>query len=175
MLRSALDPRSVAVIGASDNPHKVGGRPILYMKRYGYRGAIYPVNPGRSVVQELKAYASLESLPAVPELAVIAVAGEEAVAAVEACAARGVKVAVVMASGFGETGAAGLRIEQAMVETARRAGMRLLGPNCQGIANFATGTVANFSTIFHELGARDGPVRLLAALASLGQLDQPRS
>jgi acyl-CoA synthetase (NDP forming) len=162
MLRSALDPRSVAVIGASDNPHKVGGRPILYMKRYGYRGAIYPVNPGRPVVQELKAYASIESLPAVPELAVIAVAGDEAVAAVEACAARGVKVAVVMASGFGETGAAGLRVEQAMVETARRAGMRLLGPNCQGIANFATGTVANFSTIFHELGARDGPVAIVS-------------
>lgn len=162
MLRSALDPRSVAVIGASDNPHKVGGRPILYMKRYGYRGAIYPVNPGRKIVQELKSYSSLASLPETPDLAIIAVAGEEAVAAVEACAARGVKVAVVMASGFGETGAAGLRVEQAMVETARRAGMRLLGPNCQGIANFATGTVANFSTIFHELEARDGPVAIVS-------------
>src|SRR5688572_11700222 len=162
MLRSALDPRSVAVIGASDNPHKVGGRPILYMKRYGYGGAIYPVNPGRTIVQDLKAYPSIEKLPEVPELAIIAVAGDEAVAAVQACAARGVKVAVVMASGFGETGAAGLRVEQAMVETARRAGMRLLGPNCQGIANFATGTVANFSTIFHELGARDGPVAIVS-------------
>jgi len=162
MLRSALDPRSVAVIGASDNPHKVGGRPILYMKRYGFRGAIYPVNPGRSAVQDLKAYRSIENLPEVPELAIIAVAGDEAVAAVQACAARGVKVAVVMASGFGETGAAGLRVEQAMVETARRAGMRLLGPNCQGIANFATGTVANFSTIFHELEARDGPVAIVS-------------
>jgi acyl-CoA synthetase (NDP forming) len=161
-LKEALAPRSVAVIGASDNPHKVGGRPLLYMKRYGYRGAIYPVNPGRKVVQELKSYSSLESLPETPDLAIIAVAGEEAVAAVAACAARGVKVAVVMASGFGETGAAGLRIEQSMVETARRAGMRLLGPNCQGIANFATGTVANFSTIFHELEARDGPVAIVS-------------
>ena len=79
-----------------------------------------------------------------------------------ACAARGVKVAVVMASGFGETGEEGRRIEQGMVETARRAGMRLLGPNCQGIANFATGTVANFSTIFHELEARDGPVAIVS-------------
>jgi acyl-CoA synthetase (NDP forming) len=152
----------VAVIGASDNPHKVGGRPILYMKRYGYRGAIYPVNPGRKVVQELKSYPSLESLPETPDLAIIAVAGEEAVAAVAACAARGVKVAVVMASGFGETGEAGRRVERSMVETARRAGMRLLGPNCQGIANFATGTVANFSTIFHELEARDGPVAIVS-------------
>jgi acyl-CoA synthetase (NDP forming) len=162
MLRSALDPRSVAVIGASDNPHKVGGRPILYMKRYGYRGAIYPVNPARTEVQGILAFRTLDATPEVPELAIIAVAGEEAVAAIHACAARGVKVAVVMASGFGETGAAGLRVEQAMVDTARRAGMRLLGPNCQGVANFATGTVANFSTIFHELEARDGPVAIVS-------------
>ena len=55
-LRAALAPASIAIIGASDNPHKVGGRPILYMKRYGYRGAIYPINPARTEVQGLKAY-----------------------------------------------------------------------------------------------------------------------
>ena len=161
-MKAALDPRSVAVIGASDNPHKVGGRPILYMKRYGYRGKIFPVNPGRKVVQELASYSSLENLPETPELAIIAVAGDEAVAAVQACAASGVKVAVVMASGFGETGEKGLRVQEAMLETARAAGMRLIGPNCQGLANFATGTVANFSTIFHELEARDGPVAIVS-------------
>lgn len=162
MLHSALSPRSVAVIGASDNPHKVGGRPILYMQRYGYRGVIYPVNPGRATVQGLRAYARLEDLPESPELAIVAVAGEEAVRAVQACAAQGVKVAVVMASGFGETGPQGLRVQQALVETARRAGMRLIGPNCQGLANFATGVVANFSTIFHELEGRDGPVAIVS-------------
>jgi acyl-CoA synthetase (NDP forming) len=161
-LKAALDPRSVAVIGASDNPHKVGGRPILYMKRYGYRGKIFPVNPARKVVQDLASYASLDNLPETPELAIIAVAGDEALAAVEACAARGVKVAVVMASGFGETGETGLRAQEAMLETARAAGMRLIGPNCQGLANFATGVVANFSTIFHELEARDGPVAIVS-------------
>jgi len=73
-----------------------------------------------------------------------------------------VKVAVVMASGFGETGPEGLRIQQSLVDTARRAGMRLIGPNCQGLANFATGVVANFSTIFHELEGRDGPVAIVS-------------
>ena len=162
MLRFALSPRSVAVIGASDNPHKVGGRPILYMQRYGYRGAIYPVNPGRSTVQGLRAFARLEDLPEAPELAIVAVAGEEAVRAVESCAAQGVRVAGVMASGFGETGEAGRRVQEAMVQTARRAGMRLIGPNCQGLANFATGVVANFSTIFHETEGRDGPVAIVS-------------
>ena len=162
MLQSALSPRSVAVIGASDNPHKVGGRPILYMRRYGYRGAIYPINPGRATVQGLRAFGRLEDLPEAPELVIVAVAGDEAVRAVESCAARGVKVAVVMASGFGETGEPGRRVQDAMAQTARSAGMRLIGPNCQGLANFATGVVANFSTIFHELEGRDGPVAIVS-------------
>ena len=121
MLGSALNPASVAIVGASDNPHKVGGRPILYLKRYGYRGAIYPINPARSTVQGLRAYPSVRDTPEAPELAIVAIAGEEAVGAVEACAARGVKVAVVMTSGFGETGAAGLAKQKQMVEAARRA------------------------------------------------------
>jgi len=162
MLQAALAPRSIAIIGASDNPHKVGGRPILYLQRYGYRGAVYPVNPGRATVQGLRAFPRVEDLPEAPELAIVAVAGDEAVRAVESCAAQGVKVAVVMASGFGETGAAGLRVQEALVETARRAGMRLIGPNCQGLANFATGVVANFSTIFHEMEGRDGPVAIVS-------------
>ena len=162
MLQSALAPRSIAVIGASDNPHKVGGRPILYLRKYGFRGPIYPVNPGRATVQGLRAFARLEDLPEAPELAIVAVAGDEAVRAVQACAAQGVKVAVVMAAGFGETGAEGLRVQQSLVETARRAGMRMIGPNCQGLANFANGAVANFSTIFSEIEPRDGPVAIVS-------------
>jgi acetate---CoA ligase (ADP-forming) len=162
MLKHALDPRSVAVIGASDNPHKVGGRPILFMKRYGFRGAIYPVNPAREEVQGLRAFPTIEAVPEAPELVVVAVGGEEAVRAVEACAKRGAKAAVVMASGFGETGEAGLALQNHMVSVARQAGMRIIGPNCQGIANFATGAVANFSTIFHEMECLDGPVAIVS-------------
>jgi acyl-CoA synthetase (NDP forming) len=162
MLQYALAPASIAVIGASDNPHKVGGRPLLYMKRYGYRGSIYPVNPSRPEVQGLKTFPGIADLPQTPDLAVIAVGGEEAVRAVEQCARRGVKACVVMTSGFGETGEAGLRLQESMVASARAAGMRLVGPNCQGIANFGTGAIANFSTIFHELEARDGPVAIIS-------------
>ena len=162
MLESALYPASIAIVGASDNPHKVGGRPLLYLRRYGYRGAIYPVNPARREVQGLRAFPALADLPEVPELAVVAVAGDEAVHAVEACAARGVKVAVVMTSGFGETGEAGLAKQNRMLAAAKGSGMRLIGPNCQGLANFATGTVANFSTIFNELEGTDGPVAIVS-------------
>jgi acetate---CoA ligase (ADP-forming) len=162
VLESALNPGSIAIVGASENPHKVGGRPLLYLKRYGYKGAIYPVNPARSEVQGVRAYAGMADLPEAPELAVVAVAGEEAVRAVEACAARGVKAAVVMTSGFAETGEAGLAKQNRMLAAAKAAGMRLIGPNCQGLANFAVGAVANFSTIFHELEGIDGPVAIVS-------------
>ncbi len=168
-LRAALEPRSIAIVGASDNPHKVGGRPILYMKRYGYCGAIYPINPGRAEVQGLKAYASIGDVPEAPDLAVVAVAGDDAVRAVEECAKKGVKVAVVMTSGFGEIGPEGKAAQERMASAARAAGMRLVGPNCQGLANFATGAVANFSTIFHELEARDGPVAIVSQSGACSQ------
>lgn len=162
LLRSALDPKSIAIIGASENPNKIGGRPIFYMKRDRYKGAIYPINPNRSEIQGLKSYASLDSLPLVPELAIIIVSGDAAVAAVDECAARGVKAAIVIASGFGETGEAGRKVQQAMVERARAAGMRVVGPNSQGLANFGTGAVASFSTMFIEVPPQDGPVAVVS-------------
>ena len=90
LLHAALDPKSIAIIGASENPNKIGGRPILYMKRHGFKGAIYPINPNRAEIQGLKSYPSLASLPEVPELAIVIVGGDGTVAAVEECARLGV-------------------------------------------------------------------------------------
>lgn len=162
LLTSALNPRSVAIIGASENIHKIGGRPIYYMQRHGYQGAVYPVNPAREEIQGHKAYASLAALPEVPELALVVVGGDKTVAAVEDCAARGVKAAVVIASGFGETGPAGRELQDHMVAKARAAGMRLYGPNTQGLANFGTGAIAGFSTMFIEVPPMDGPVGIVS-------------
>src|ERR1700730_15354839 len=161
-LRAALDPRSVAVVGASENPNKIGGRPIPYLCRFGFRGAIYPINPHRAEVQGHKSYPDLASLPEAPELAVVAVPGQAAGDAVAACAACGVKVAIGMASGFGETGEAGRAQVQVMVARARAAGMRLIGPNTQGLANFGTGAIASFSTMFLESPPKDGPVAIVS-------------
>ncbi|HXA71371.1 MAG TPA: acetate--CoA ligase family protein [Stellaceae bacterium] len=161
-LRAALSPRSVAVIGASENPNKVGGRPIHYLGRFGFGGAIYPINPNRAEIQGHKSYPDLASLPEAPDLVIVAVPGQAAVMAVTACAERGVKVAIVMASGFGETGPAGRAEEHAMVASARAAGMRLVGPNTQGLANFGTGAIASFSTMFLESPPQDGPVAIVS-------------
>jgi acyl-CoA synthetase (NDP forming) len=162
LLQAALDPKSIAIIGASENPNKIGGRPILYMKRHGYKGAIYPINPNREEIQGLKSYPSLAALPEVPELAIVIVGGAGTVAAVEECAARGVKTAIIIASGFAETGDEGRAIQDAMVKKARAAGMRLVGPNSQGLANFGNGAVASFSTLFVEVEPKDGPVAVIS-------------
>jgi acyl-CoA synthetase (NDP forming) len=155
-------PASVAVIGASDNPNKVGGRPIHYMTRFGYAGAIYPINPARAEVQNLRCYPSLQAIGSVPEAAIVAVSGEHAMQAVRDCADLGVALVVVMASGFAETGEAGRRLQQEMLDYASARGTRLIGPNAQGVANFANGAVLNFSTMFMEVAPQDGPIAIIS-------------
>ena len=108
MLKKLLDPASIAIVGASDNPDKIGGRPIYYMRRHGYGGRIYPINPQRSEVQGEPCWPDLPSLPGIPDLAIVAVAGEQAVQAVDQCGEMGVAAAIVISAGFSETGSAGI-------------------------------------------------------------------
>ncbi|MGH1360811.1 MAG: acetate--CoA ligase family protein [Burkholderiaceae bacterium] len=161
-LHAVIAPKSVAVVGASDNPDKIGGRPLNFMKNSGYKGQIFAINPRRDEVQGIKAYPDIKSLPQAPELAYIALAGDAAVQAVQDCADIGVKVALVIASGFGETGAPGLAVQQRMVSIANAAGMRVVGPNTQGLANFHTGAINSFSSLFVEMPPADGPVAVIS-------------
>jgi acetate---CoA ligase (ADP-forming) len=162
-LRTVLNPKSVAVIGASENPNKIGGRPLLYLARHGYRGKVYPINPKRDEIQGFKAYPSLAALPEAPEAAIVALAGDAAIEAVEQCAAIGVRTAVVMTSGFGETDpVAGKDKERRMREAAHGRGMRIIGPNSQGLANFGTGAILSFSTMYIEAPPMDGPVAIVS-------------
>jgi acetate---CoA ligase (ADP-forming) len=167
-LKAALDPRSVAIIGASENPNKVGGRPVHYLDKFGFKGKIFPINPSRPEVQGHTCYKSLADLPEAPEMVIVAVAGDNAIGAVEDCAAHGVKVAVVMASGFGEVDAVeGKAKERRMVEVAHKAGMRIVGPNSQGLANFGTGAIASFSTMFMDMDRAEGHVAMLSQSGAL--------
>ena len=161
-LRVALAPRSIALIGASENPNKIGGRPLAYLSRFGFQGAIYPINPTRAEVQGVRCFPGLAALPETPDVAIVAVAGERAIEAVDECADAGVKVAIVMSSGFGESDAEGKRRETAMAARARAKGMRVVGPNSQGLANFGTGAIASFSTMFIEAPPQDGPVGIIS-------------
>lgn len=156
-------PASVAIVGASDDPDKIGGRPIRYLREFGFTGAVLPVNARRSVVQGLPAYPDVAALPVVPDVALIALPGAAATEAVLACAQLGVRACVVFTSGFGETDDPdALALQERMLAAARHAGMRLVGPNCQGLANFANGAVLGFSTMFTEQPPCDGPVAIVS-------------
>ena len=142
-LKAVLDPKSIAIIGASDNPNKIGGRPLVYLSRFGYRGKVYPINPKRTETLGYRTYPSLKDLPESPEVAIVAVPGDAALAAVDECAEHGVKAVVLMSSGFGESDpVSGKEKERQMVLRARVKGMRVIGPNSQGLANF--GFLASF-------------------------------
>lgn len=170
-LRPFLEPRSVAIIGASQDHNKIGGRPLHYLQRYGYKGPIFPINPGRKDVQGIKAFADLASLPQVPDLAVIAVPGDSAIAAIKDCATRGVKAAICITSGFGETGdPVGVAKQAEMVAAARAGSMRMVGPNTQGLANFANGAVCSFSTMFTTITPRDMPIAVVSQSGAMSAI-----
>ena len=147
-LTPLLSPRSIAVLGASSDATRIGGRPIAYLKSQGFKGAIYPVNPNRTEVQGVKAYPSVAALPETPDVAIIAVGAEIAPQAVEDLAKRGTKAALMFTAGFAEVDDAGAVVQSSMVATARQSGMRILGPNCLGVFDARTAYYATFSTSF---------------------------
>lgn len=149
-LDALVRPRSIAVIGASDEPARIGGRPIAYMKNQGFAGALWPVNPRRPSVQGLPSFASVDALPEAPDVAIIAVPVDLAMQAVEDLGRKGCKAVICFTAGFAEVDAAGEAKQHAMTETARRHGMRLLGPNCLGVFNAPIAFYGTFSASFEK-------------------------
>jgi acetyltransferase len=126
-------PRSVAVVGASREKGKVGYEILVSLKRGGYPGPIYPVNPHAAEIEGLPCYKDLKSIGATPDLAVIVIPAKLVPGAIQQCADIGAKAAIVISAGFKETGAAGKSLEEQFMAVARRAGIRVIGPNCLGV------------------------------------------
>lgn len=167
-LEAIFAPRSIAIVGASQDATKIGGRPVELLRRFGFPGAIYPVNPHATEVQGLPAFASVEALPEAPDLAIIAVAAEAAGDALDACAAKGVKAAVIFSSGFAELGEAGLAMQDRLRATAQRSGMRVLGPNCLGAASIAERSIATFSVVLENGLPPVGPLGIASQSGNIG-------
>lgn len=145
-LDALFSPRSVAVVGASSDPTRIGGRPIAYMLSRRFKGRIMPVNPNRPEIQGLPAFASVAALPEAPDTAIVAVPAALALETIDQLGQRGVKSAIVFSAGFAETGEAGTIVQDRMVSIARGHGMRLLGPNCLGLFNDRIGFYGIFSS-----------------------------
>ncbi|MEZ5650875.1 MAG: acetate--CoA ligase family protein [Burkholderiaceae bacterium] len=163
-------PRSIAIVGASADPTKTGGRPVSLLKKHGYPGAILPVNPKGGRIQDLPAYASVAALPEVPDLALIAVPGAGALEALEACAARGVRAAIVLSAGFAEQGDEGAARQRRLQEIVSRTGMRVLGPNCLGTVSVPERAIGTFSVALETDFPAAGPVAVLSQSGNVGSV-----
>jgi acyl-CoA synthetase (NDP forming) len=147
-LHPLLAPRSIAIIGASNDPKRIGGIPLELLIRAGFQ-RVYPVNPRYPEIQGLKAYPDIESVPEAVDLAILAISAGDALSQLERCHARGVKAAVVFASGYSEEGTEeGERRQEELTAFARRTGMPVAGPNCMGNAHFRDGIFTTFGTSF---------------------------
>ena len=124
-LQSVLDPGAIAILGASDDPTRIGGRPLRYMRKAGFARPIYPVNPNRATVQGLKCYPTIADVPGPVDCALVGLPAGIVAETLEACAASGVKSAVVFSSGFAETDAKGAARQTRLSEIARRTGIRI--------------------------------------------------
>jgi acetate---CoA ligase (ADP-forming) len=180
-LSRLLNPEVIAVVGASDDPTRIGGKPIAYMLKQGYPGKILPVNPNRQTVQGLVAYPSVQALPQTPDVAIVAVPANLALQTITDLAVRGTGAAVLFSAGFAETSEEGARLQDEMVKIANHYGMRLLGPNSLGMLNprshfygsFATGLELGFPkpgnvAIVSQSGAYGAHVMTVAVANDIG-------
>lgn len=135
MIDRLLDPRSIAVVGASRDPAKRGYQAVQRLVEDGYGGPIYPVSPSADEILGLHVYQSIDDVPGPVDLALIVRPAEHVPEAIEACGRNGVAGAVILAVGFGETGQDGRRLERRVVEAAEANGIRLIGPNTSGVFN----------------------------------------
>jgi acyl-CoA synthetase (NDP forming) len=167
-LAALFSPRSIAIVGASDDAARIGGRPLKYLRGSGFAGPVYPVNPKRATVQGERAYASIADLPTVPDLALLAVPAAATRQAVEDCAKAGVKAATIFAAGFAEMGEEGKAEQARIVAAARASGMRLLGPNCLGAADSASGYYGTFSVMLDDGFLEPGPIAIVSQSGAYG-------
>ncbi len=158
--KALLNPTSVAVVGASADPTKLNGRPITYLKRHGFKGQIFPINPRHDEIDGLTCYADARDLPIAPDLGLVLVGANRVIESVQQLAEVGTKAAIVLASGFGETGEDGKARQAALRKAA--GDMRILGPNTIGLVNLTDGIILSASGAMEMPEFNSGNIALIS-------------
>jgi acyl-CoA synthetase (NDP forming) len=164
-LEAILRPRSVAIVGASDDIDKWGGSALRNILDGGFDGAVYPVNPKGGEFFGLPVYAGIDDLPEAPDLALLAVGGRQVVPMVEACGRRGIRAAIAIAAGFSETGDEGAAAEQELARLAADNNVSLIGPNCMGLISNEHSLHALGFIVLHPI---KGKLSILSQSGNLG-------
>lgn len=152
-----LNPRSIAMIGASSNPGRIGGMPLDLLTRFGFKGGIYPVNPKYQEVFGLRCWPDIEAVPDAVDLAVLAIGAADVTPMLRRCHAKGIRAAIVYAAGFAEAGGEGARLQDELEAFVAESGMAVAGPNCMGFANLNTQAHTAFASVFKTAPAQAGP------------------
>lgn len=160
-------PQSIAVVGASAEESRPSGQPLMHLRNHGYKGRVYPVNPKYQAIGDWACYPSVEALPEVPDVALIAVAADRAVEMVTACGRKGIPFAIIITSGFAEMGEAGVQAQEQLVAAARATGITIVGPNCQGMINAAHRLSLGFGAPY-GLVYNKGPISMTSQSGAWG-------
>ena len=156
-LEPLLNPASIAIVGASSNPARIGGMPIAHLTKFGYQGKIFPINPKYESVFGLPCYADIEALPEAPDLVVLAIAAPDVLAMLKRCAAKGVRAVIVYAAGFAEEGDKGAALQAELEAYVATTDLVVAGPNAMGFANLNTQAHTNFASVFNTAPMQSGP------------------
>jgi acetate---CoA ligase (ADP-forming) len=167
-LDALFAPKSVAIIGASSDQRRFGGRPIQYLLGAGFEGGIYPVNPARDEIQGLNAYPSISAIEGDVDCAILAISADATLATLEGCIKKGVRSAILYGAGFSEMGEEGRALQDRVVAVAREAGMRLLGPNCMGLFNAHARFYATFASALEEGTGKPGNIAVASQSGGYG-------
>ena len=167
-LTALMAPRSLAVVGASSSPDKIGGIPLDYALRYGFDGPIYPINPKGGQIQGLSAATSLRAVGEPIDMAIMAEPAALVDGAIEDAIAAGVKSVVLFSSGFAEVGDEGRAAQARLQARVQEAGLRLIGPNCLGLINVRRQTYATFSPVIRGGRVNAGRIGLVSQSGAFG-------
>ena len=163
-----FSPRSIAIIGASQDLISISGQPLRLMLDSGYAGKLYPVNPNRPEVQGLKAYPNAQAIPGAVDVALVAVSAANVPNALRDCGKAGIPFAVVLAGGFAETGELGAAAQKELDAAIKESGVRVVGPNCIGVANIATRAFCAFGGALYDKSLEPGPVAVVSQSGGVG-------
>jgi acyl-CoA synthetase (NDP forming) len=163
-----LNPRGIAVVGVSAEPARIGGQALKLLTDFGYKGEIYPVNPRYPEVHGLKCYPDLLSVPKPCDVALIALSSAQAAGAVEQCGKAGIPFALVLAGGYSEVGAEGKVLQEQLVAAARKANVRMVGPNCLGIINLKDNARIGFGGTAQLRTLIPGPMAMVTQSGGFG-------
>jgi acetate---CoA ligase (ADP-forming) len=166
-LKNLFHPRSVALIGASNERAKLSGRPFRFFREFGYTGEIYPVNPKYSEIAGVPCFAKLADIPSGVDLAVITLPATAVPAALAECGAKGVKAAAIISSGFAEVGGEGARLQEELKRVASKYGIAVCGPNCSGFVYFPEKVTATFSVGLDGGFPETGPAAFVSQSGAL--------